>query len=158
MVSAENFVMPSRVRPTISSTETPGLRYIVLAEALTRAQCRSRSGATPSNTLAPSNTHDPSQIACVRAPHNGTLPSCQPSSKYVQVFDQPCPGAIPQFLVIRGINSRIHATPASTSLPMSFVDWRNRGVWVNRSKMPDKYFDFPPAKPLDDPSSLATLG
>src|SRR3972149_6761994 len=94
MVSAENFVMPSRVRPTISSTETPGLRNIVLAEALMRAQCRSRSGATPSNTLAPSNTDDPSQIACVRAPHNGTLPSCQASSKYVQVFDQPCPGVI----------------------------------------------------------------
>src|SRR3989304_6322056 len=86
--------MPSRVRPTISSTETPGLRNIVLADLLTRAQCRSRSGATPSNTLAPSKTDDPSQIACVRAPHNGTLPSCQPPSKYVQVVDQLCPGAI----------------------------------------------------------------
>ena len=61
---------------------------MVLAEALTRAQCRSRSGATPSKARAPSNTEEPSQMACVRAPHNGTLPSCQSPSKKVQVFDQ----------------------------------------------------------------------
>ena len=77
--------MPSRVRPAISSADMVGLRYMVLAEALTRAQCRSRSGATPSNTRAPSNTEEPSQIACVRAPHIGTLPSCQSPSIKVQV-------------------------------------------------------------------------
>jgi 2-haloacid dehalogenase len=33
-----------------------------------------------------------------------------------------------------------------------------RGLWVNRSKMPDEYLDFPPAKTLADLSSLASLG
>ena len=80
--------MPSRVSPIHSSTETVGLRNMVLAEALTRAQCRSRSGATPSKTRAPSNTEEPSQMACVRAPHSGTLPSCHSPSKKVQVCDQ----------------------------------------------------------------------
>lgn len=32
-----------------------------------------------------------------------------------------------------------------------------RGVWVNRSKMPDEYLDFPPAKVLGDLGSLPTL-
>jgi 2-haloacid dehalogenase len=32
------------------------------------------------------------------------------------------------------------------------------GLWVNRSKMPDEYLDFPPEKILADLSSLATLG
>jgi 2-haloacid dehalogenase len=32
-----------------------------------------------------------------------------------------------------------------------------RGLWVNRSKLPDEYLDFPPAKTLADLSSLATL-
>ena len=58
------------------------------AEALTRAQCRSTSGVVPSNARAPSNTEEPSQIAWVRTPHNGTLPSCHSPSKKVQVFDQ----------------------------------------------------------------------
>lgn len=31
-----------------------------------------------------------------------------------------------------------------------------RGLWVNRSKLPDEYLDFPPAKTLVDLSSLAT--
>jgi len=30
-----------------------------------------------------------------------------------------------------------------------------RGTWVNRSKMPDEYFDFPPERTLGDLSSLA---
>jgi 2-haloacid dehalogenase len=33
-----------------------------------------------------------------------------------------------------------------------------RGLWVNRSKMPDEYLDFPPEKILTDLGSLATLG
>ena len=33
-----------------------------------------------------------------------------------------------------------------------------RGLWVNRSKMPDEYPDFPPQRILDDLNSLATLG
>ncbi len=68
--------MPSRTRPSHSSTDTIGFKYMVLAEALTRAQCCSMSGATPSNTRAPSNTEEPSQIACVRTPQSGRLPSC----------------------------------------------------------------------------------
>src|SRR6476659_10651392 len=79
--------MPSRVSRIHSSTATIGLRNIVLAEALTRAQCRSRSGALPSNARAPSNTEEPSQIAWVRAPQSGTLPSRHSPSKNVQVCD-----------------------------------------------------------------------
>jgi 2-haloacid dehalogenase len=33
-----------------------------------------------------------------------------------------------------------------------------RGLWVNRSKMPDEYLDFPPQQTLADLSGLATLG
>ena len=66
-----------------------GLSAMVLADALTRAQCRSRSGATPSKARAPSNTMEPSQLAWLRTPMIGTLPSCQSPSKNVQVFDQP---------------------------------------------------------------------
>jgi 2-haloacid dehalogenase len=33
-----------------------------------------------------------------------------------------------------------------------------RGLWVNRSKMPDEYLDFPPQQTLSDLSALATLG
>ncbi len=32
------------------------------------------------------------------------------------------------------------------------------GLWVNRSKMPDEYLDFPPKQVLSDLTSLATLG
>src|ERR1700749_2175690 len=53
-----------------------------------RAQCRSRSGVTPSKARPPSNTEVPSQAAWVRGPMIGTLPSCQSSSKNVRVFDQ----------------------------------------------------------------------
>lgn len=31
------------------------------------------------------------------------------------------------------------------------------GVWVNRGKMPDEYFDFPPERTLNDLSALAAL-
>ena len=33
-----------------------------------------------------------------------------------------------------------------------------RSIWVNRSKMPDEYLDFPPAQTLADLSGLAALG
>ena len=42
----------------------------------------------PSKTRAPSNTEEPSQMAWVRAPHSGTLPSRHSPSKKVQVCDQ----------------------------------------------------------------------
>lgn len=32
-----------------------------------------------------------------------------------------------------------------------------RGIWVNRSKAPDEYADFPPARTLNDLHALATL-
>ena len=40
---------------------------------------------------------------------------------------------------------------------MASVSVGFRGLWVNRSKMPDEYLDFPPAKTLADLSSLASL-
>src|SRR5215203_2865790 len=88
VVSAGNFFMPSRTSPIHSSVATVGLRNRVLAEALTLAQCRSRSGAVPSKMRAPSHTEEPSQMAWVRAPHSGTLPSRHSPSKKVQVCDQ----------------------------------------------------------------------
>jgi 2-haloacid dehalogenase len=33
-----------------------------------------------------------------------------------------------------------------------------RGIWVNRTGMPDEYRDFPPARTLNDLSSLAQIG
>jgi 2-haloacid dehalogenase len=33
-----------------------------------------------------------------------------------------------------------------------------RGIWVNRAGMPDEYRDFPPARTLNDLSSLAQIG
>jgi hypothetical protein len=57
------------------------------AETFTRAQCRSRSGVTPSKARAPSNTMEPSQTAWVRGPMIGALPACQSPSKKVQVFE-----------------------------------------------------------------------
>ena len=38
---------------------------------------------------------------------------------------------------------------------MAAVSVGFRGVWVNRSKQPDEYFDFPPAQTLNDLSALA---
>ena len=32
-----------------------------------------------------------------------------------------------------------------------------RALWVNRSKMPDEYLDFPPQQTLNDLSGLAAL-
>jgi len=40
---------------------------------------------------------------------------------------------------------------------MAAVSVGFRGIWVNRSKAPDEYFDFPPAQTLGDLSALATL-
>src|SRR5712691_8469068 len=79
--------MPSATRPSHDSAETTGFRNRVVADAFTRAQWRSRSGVTPSNARAPSNTEEPSHAAWVRAPMIGTLPSCQSPSKKVQVLD-----------------------------------------------------------------------
>jgi len=41
---------------------------------------------------------------------------------------------------------------------MASVSVGFRGVWVNRSKMPDEYLDFPPKQTLNDLSGLAALG
>src|SRR5437763_8408078 len=81
--------MPSATRPIQISLLTSGLRNSFGAESFTRAQCKSRSGVTPSNARAPSNTEEPSHIACVRGPTRPILPSCQSPSWKVQVFDQP---------------------------------------------------------------------
>src|ERR1700757_1902154 len=61
---------------------------MVLAERLRRAQCLSRSGATPSKARAPSNTLDASQKPWVRAPTIGALPSSHSPSRKVKVCDQ----------------------------------------------------------------------
>src|SRR5665213_279137 len=86
--------MPSRVSPAQVSGVTIGNRCMALAEALTRAQCKSRSGVTPSKVRAPSNTEDENSAACERVPMIGILPSRQSPSWKVQVFDQFCPIAI----------------------------------------------------------------
>src|SRR5579863_7177275 len=83
--------MPSRASLTQVSAATVGLRNSFFAESLTRAQWSSISGVTPSKALAPSNTTEQSQAACVRGPIIPMLPSCQSSLKYVQVFVQPSP-------------------------------------------------------------------
>ena len=83
--------MPSCARSIQVSSDTNGFRKKLSADLLTRAQWRSRSGVTPSNVRAPSNTMEPSQAAWVRGPMIGTLPSCQSPSKNVQVFE--CTGA-----------------------------------------------------------------
>ena len=41
---------------------------------------------------------------------------------------------------------------------MASVSVGFRGMWINRSKMPDEYQDFPPARVLSDLSGLAALG
>src|SRR5690349_759499 len=64
-----------------------GLRPMVGAERFTRSQCRSRSGATPSNTRAPSNTEEPSQETCERGPIRGGLPSCHAPLNQFQVCE-----------------------------------------------------------------------
>ena len=61
---------------------------MALAERLSRAQCLSRSGVTPSKARAPSNTLVPSQKACVRGPTIGWLPSSHSPSRKVKVCDQ----------------------------------------------------------------------
>src|SRR6185437_16217468 len=85
---ASKRAMPSRASPSHVSVSTTGFNLKLMADWLTLAQCRSRSGATPSNARAPSNTVEPSHAACVRGPMIGTLPSCQPPSKKVQVCEK----------------------------------------------------------------------
>jgi 2-haloacid dehalogenase len=41
---------------------------------------------------------------------------------------------------------------------MASVSVGFRGVWVNRSRMPDEYLDFPPKQVLSDLSALAAVG
>src|SRR5437660_10544782 len=89
--SRSSFFILSRASPSQVSVETVGLRKSFAAESLTRAQWSSRSGVTPSNARAPSNTIEQSQAAWVRGPMIGTLPSCHSPSKNVQVLDQPLP-------------------------------------------------------------------
>src|SRR5947209_11248915 len=86
--SLSNRAIPSRASRTQVSTETVGFKKSFAAESLTRAQWSSRSGVTPSNARAPSNTIEQSQAAWVRGPIIGTLPSCHSPSKNVQVLDQ----------------------------------------------------------------------
>src|SRR6202022_5036327 len=93
-VSLSNLAMPSRVSLIHCSKESVGFKYSFVADSLTREQCRSRSGVTPSNARAPSKTIEQSQAACVRGPMMGTLPSCHIPSKNVQVLDQPSPTTI----------------------------------------------------------------
>src|SRR6267154_2774103 len=97
--SLSNRAIPSRASLIQVSVETVGFRNNFVAESLTRAQWSSRSGVTPSNARAPSNTTEQSQAACVRGPMIGTLPSCQSPSKNVQVLDQALPAIIDFSLV-----------------------------------------------------------
>src|SRR5690349_9020584 len=64
-----------------------GFSPMVGAERFTRSQCRSRSGATPSNTRAPSNTEEPSQATWERGPMRGGLPSCHAPLNQFQVCE-----------------------------------------------------------------------
>src|SRR6266545_3183811 len=87
VASLSKRLRPSRVSSIQVSVGTSGLSRKLAAEVFTRVQCRSRSGATPSKARPPSNTIEPSQVACVRAPMIGRLSSCQSFSKNVEVFD-----------------------------------------------------------------------
>jgi hypothetical protein len=78
---------PSFVSPTIASAAMVGCKPRVSAERLTRSAWRSRSGVTPSNARAPSNTVEPSQEAWERGPMIGGLPSCHSPSIQVQVSE-----------------------------------------------------------------------
>ena len=108
---------PRELDPRLD-VETIGFRNSFVAESLTRAQCSSRSGVTPSNARAPSNTTEHSQAACVRGPMIGTLPSCHFSSKYVQVLDQPSPAAI-QVLLTRIPGKDTHPSCSAISAVLS---------------------------------------
>src|SRR6202035_1159838 len=114
---ASKRAMPSRARPSQVSASTTGLRRKLSADWLTRAQCRSRSGATPSNARAPSNTVEPSHAACVRGPMIGTLPSCQAPSKKVQVCEKLTGFVISAIIAIQG--ARGPAGPHSVALLLS---------------------------------------
>ena len=77
--------MPARASSIQRAGAMAGSSPKASAEALMRAQWRARSGVTPSKARAPSNTEEAIQAPCVRTPMSGTLPSCQASSKKVQV-------------------------------------------------------------------------
>ncbi len=80
-----NFARPSREMAVSSSAETGGMSPMRSADSTQRAQCRSRSGATPSKARAPSNTIEPSQVAWSATPRIGKFPSCQSSLNQVQI-------------------------------------------------------------------------
>ena len=73
-------VLALSIVATLVSTVIVGFRPRAIAEALTRLECSSRSGATPSNHRPPSKTLEPSQNAWLRGPRTATLPSCQSPS------------------------------------------------------------------------------
>jgi 2-haloacid dehalogenase len=63
------------------------------------------------------------------------------------------------------VTDHFHCKPADVTFVssnrwdvMASVSVGFNGLWVNRSKMPDEYFDFPPKRILSDLNSLATLG
>jgi hypothetical protein len=66
--------MPSRASSSTRAAVTGGFMSRPSAERIDRAQCRSRSGATPSNARAPSNTALASQAALVADVISGTSP------------------------------------------------------------------------------------
>src|SRR4051812_3889320 len=71
----------------IASAPMVAFSPMELADRLTRAQCLSRSGITPSKMRAPSKTEEPSQAACERGPMIGGFPSCQAPSNQFQVCE-----------------------------------------------------------------------
>src|SRR5580692_8946807 len=85
---ASNRAMPSRANASQVSVSTTGLSLKLTADRLTRSQCASRSGATPSKARAPSNTVEASHAPWVRGPMIGTLPPCQSPSKKVKVSEK----------------------------------------------------------------------
>src|SRR6185437_13277504 len=84
-VLPSNFLTPSSASASHSWSLTTGFSLKARADSLTLAQCRSRSGVTPSKARPPSNTTEASHAPCVRGPMIATLPSCQAPSKKVQV-------------------------------------------------------------------------
>ena len=69
-VPGANFFIPSQASSSIASVDIVGFSHIVLAEWLTRAQWRSRSGATPSKARAPSNTLEAEPEGVVARPED----------------------------------------------------------------------------------------
>ncbi len=73
--SAGNFAMPSRASASTCCPVSVGFISRPSADRMTRWQCRSRSGATPSKARAPSKTALASHAALVADVMSGTSPS-----------------------------------------------------------------------------------